>query len=281
MGHSYRVVFSEIPVSVKAVHLNKAWQALKKAGDYPLVLQQMLGESLAALLLMVDDIPTPGQYRLQFLTKDLKKLLLVEVNHKGHMRGIIRWDDAELKNVSFSDFFADAYLCFMFIPDGNEKESQQSMVALKGKSVAECIGHFFSQSIQQQAKFYLYADEFQVKGVMIQEMPRETGEKEMFSEIEMCADTLKTSEFKTLAITEMSHRLYADYPHHLYQSEVVPQFKCQCSVQKIEAMVFSLGKKEALDILAAQQHDIEITCEFCNQQYSLDMTAVERVFTCH
>lgn len=49
--------------------------------------------------------------------------------------------------------------------------------------------------------------------------------------------------------------------------EYTPEFKCECSVEKIERMLLSLGKEELTE-LSKQDKDTEIVCHFCNEKYT-------------
>lgn len=279
MNNCFRVVFPEIPVSVKVIELNSEWDKLKKNNEYPPVLENIMGEALAALYLMVDDIPQKGMHRLQFSSDDMKKFLLVEVNAVGRVRGIIRWNETVLDNASFTELFADMNLSFIFVPNSPNAKSQQSLVELKGNSVAECMGYFFKASIQQQSKFYLYANNSKILGLLIQKIPDETIQgDEDYRVIKMFTDTLKKSEMQNLSAKSILDRLYHEYKPDLYRLETEPHFGCNCSTDKINNMLLSLGKKEAFEVLNEQGGEIKVICEFCNFKYLFKEKDLGKIF---
>ncbi len=57
----------------------------------------------------------------------------------------------------------------------------------------------------------------------------------------------------------------------------VPVFQCSCSIEKIKNVISTLGKQEAFSILE-EQGKIEMTCEFCREQYVLDPEEVHLLF---
>lgn len=58
---------------------------------------------------------------------------------------------------------------------------------------------------------------------------------------------------------------------------IVPRFECQCSDERMRAVVKSLGKEDAMQ-LVKENGIIEIHCDFCNHYYRYDGKAVEEIF---
>ncbi len=52
---------------------------------------------------------------------------------------------------------------------------------------------------------------------------------------------------------------------------------CECSREKVEAVIAAMGKREA-EALLAEQGKIEITCEFCCEKYQFGQSDLERIF---
>ena len=53
-----------------------------------------------------------------------------------------------------------------------------------------------------------------------------------------------------------------------------PVLHCDCSKQRLEQMVISLGKKEIQDMIDKDQ-GAEIVCRFCNKKYWFDAQELE------
>ena len=52
-----------------------------------------------------------------------------------------------------------------------------------------------------------------------------------------------------------------------------PEFRCDCSRERLERVLISLGKAELSDMIA-QEHGAELTCHFCNKKYQADLRRV-------
>ena len=51
-----------------------------------------------------------------------------------------------------------------------------------------------------------------------------------------------------------------------YTQELTPEFRCDCSRERLEQVLINMGEKELLD-MAKEQHGAELTCHFCNSAY--------------
>lgn len=69
-------------------------------------------------------------------------------------------------------------------------------------------------------------------------------------------------------------RVFAGLPATVYEPSPLA-FKCQCSAERVEAMLISLGKAE-LDEMAAEGQ-AEISCHFCGEKYHLDRSRLEKL----
>jgi len=54
------------------------------------------------------------------------------------------------------------------------------------------------------------------------------------------------------------------------------QYKCDCSREKIESMLVSLGKKEIEDIIN-EDGKAEVVCHFCNTKYNFNKSELEKI----
>ncbi len=55
-----------------------------------------------------------------------------------------------------------------------------------------------------------------------------------------------------------------------------PEFRCDCSRERLERVLISLGEEELSDMIA-QEHGAELTCHFCNQKYRFDENDLRRL----
>ena len=47
--------------------------------------------------------------------------------------------------------------------------------------------------------------------------------------------------------------------------ECIPKYVCDCSKERIERALFSMGKKDILEL--SNDEITEVTCHFCNKKY--------------
>lgn len=60
--------------------------------------------------------------------------------------------------------------------------------------------------------------------------------------------------------------------------ETLPtSFSCNCSRERIEKVLISLGKKEIKDMID-EGHEIEINCQFCNKHYTFSTDELEKLY---
>lgn len=51
-------------------------------------------------------------------------------------------------------------------------------------------------------------------------------------------------------------------------------FKCQCSLERVENTLISLGRQELEDLIREEGH-AEVVCHFCNEKYAFDQPGLE------
>lgn len=59
--------------------------------------------------------------------------------------------------------------------------------------------------------------------------------------------------------------------------DIYPDYECTCSQERIENMILTLGKTEALKI-CEEQKNIEVLCEFCNKKYVFNSGDIIKLF---
>jgi molecular chaperone Hsp33 len=63
-----------------------------------------------------------------------------------------------------------------------------------------------------------------------------------------------------------------------YFTESFPKYECICSKEYIDALIVSLGKEEAEDILN-EQGEISIECQYCDKKYKYNKADVDALFS--
>ena len=84
-------------------------------------------------------------------------------------------------------------------------------------------------------------------------------------------------QFTNSTARQVIERFFACYAGLTITDESFVNYKCDCSTKRMHRLIKSLGKTEALDIVA-EQGKVEICCHFCNKVYSFDHDAVLKLF---
>jgi molecular chaperone Hsp33 len=277
-----RFLIDNSNVRGELVQLDHAWQTLQATASYPKPIRNVLGEALAAVSLLATTLKFNGSLVLQINASAPVRLLVVQATSDHTVRGLARWDKNLSDDADFNDLFIDGRIMMSIEPnDGGER--YQSIVALEGNSLAESLAGYFKTSEQLQTRLWLAANDQKATGLLLQRLPDKDlhhpieSEDESWTRALALTETITPHELLTLDTNTILQRLYHQEALRLFNIETLA-FKCQCSQEKIDDMIVSLGKDEAQDIIK-QQGSIEIDCEFCNQHYALNAFDIDRLFS--
>ncbi len=77
-----------------------------------------------------------------------------------------------------------------------------------------------------------------------------------------------------LSCREIANIAFADIPYDVFD-ELSPAYVCDCSRERMERNLITLGKKTLMDIIR-QNHVIEACCHFCGKKYRFDVDDLVR-----
>jgi len=279
-----RFLFEQTPVRGELVHLDASWRAVQENHDYPPPLRAVMGELMAAAVLLAAMLKLKGSLILQIQGKGPVTLLVVECDGELNVRATAKWQ-GELDGIGFAQMVGDGRFVITLDPrEGGQ--TYQGIVALDGDSVAEVLQNYMLRSDQLETRLWLAADEQHAAGLLLQKMPGEGGhdvalpdeeaDEDMWPRVTMLTDTIKREEMLGLSAEELIRRLYGEEDVRLFDTQQVV-FRCSCSRDKVARMLKMLGRDEVQSVLA-EQGVAEVTCEFCNHQYLFDKVDAEQVF---
>ena len=87
-------------------------------------------------------------------------------------------------------------------------------------------------------------------------------------------------EFKACDGFTDAHKILEDFfrPHiDGVVTELYPEYKCNCSEEKIRGVLASVGKAELLKI-CDELGEVKVHCHYCNKDYTYDKTRIEEIF---
>ncbi len=265
-----RFLFSELGIRGEWVNLTESWQAAKHFQKTPGIVQQQLGQALAAVTLLSATLKFKGSMILQIQGNGPVRTLVAQATHERKIRGLVR-SEAPVSSTRLADLFGEGHL--MLTLEQAEAEPYQGIVPLTGENLARALESYFSQSEQLKTRLWLAADGTHAGGLLLQALPALQQDAADWQRLEILAHTLTAGELLGLACTDLLRRLFHEEQVRLFKPEPVG-FECACSRPKIAHTLRALGKQELLSILQ-ERGNIEVGCEFCGARYVFDALAVE------
>ena len=264
-----RFSFDHTNVRGERVLLNSAYQDIIKRKEYPLVLEKLLGEFVAAIALLRDIIKIDGVLSLQAKGNGFLSALMTECDEKQNLRGIVQWqeDQPVPEKISLKEQLDGGYLVITIAPRNGQ--TYQGIVEVTGDTLAESLEQYFFQSEQLPSRIWLAANGVQCGGLFLQRLPEEQaqqGDEDAWTRLTHLASTVTDEELVGLETQELLHRLYHEEEVRLYDTKTM-QFGCSCSRQRTLEAVLSIGAEEIRELLI-EQGGIEVDCQFCAEHYS-------------
>ena len=269
-----RFLFEDLGVRGEWVKLTTSWQAAQQHQQGPQNAQLQLGQALAAVVMLSATIKFNGSMILQAQGDGDFKALVAQSTHDRKIRGLIRSND-HVPVGSLETMFGQGRLVLTIEPDN--AQPYQGIVPLQGQNLAAALQTYFEQSEQLKTRLWLFANETDAVGLLLQELPAQNNDKSDWERIEILADTVTEQELLALDCEDLLYRLFNEENVRVFDAEPV-EFECACSRSRIGRTLRALGKEELEDILQ-EQGSIQITCEFCGEQYLFDRVDVETLLS--
>lgn len=315
MSELHKFIFDGLPVRGMVVRLTDAWTEVlsrhaagRPEGAYPVPVQSMLGEMVAAATLMQSNIKFNGSLILQIFGDGPVKLAVVEVQPDFGLRATATVTDDVADDASLSQLVNvnNHGKCAITLDPKTRFPGQQpyqGVVPLFGDSrdklekLSEVLEHYMLQSEQLDTTLVLAANDKVAAGLLIQRLPLEgsgnlagssagqshedeIGLNEHYNRIAILASSLKREELLTLDVDTILHRLFWEESLTRFAplvGETAPHFSCTCSRDRVGKMILGLGAEEAQGIIA-ERGDVEVGCEFCGKKYRFDSIDVAQIF---
>jgi molecular chaperone Hsp33 len=268
-----RFIFDNTDVRGEHVRLEKSYQDILNIHHYPPGVANLLGEFLAAASLLSATIKFEGSLILQVRGDGEVPLIMAEANSERELRAIAR-DANEAMSLDFKTLVGNGQLAMTIDPKHGKR--YQGIVSLDGDSLAHCLEAYFQQSEQLSTRIWLCADATHATGLMLQELPSKTPDKDRWQHLTTIADTVRDEELLTLSAEDLLYRLYHQDAVRLFEAKPLIAH-CQCSRQRVEKALISIGQEELNDIIR-EQGQIETNCEFCNRLYHFSPTDIAAMF---
>ncbi len=264
---SQRYIFENADLRGEIVQLEKSYQDLLALHEYAPGVKALLGEFLAASVLLSTTLKFDGKLILQARSEGEIPLLMVECSSDLGIRGIARGAQSAT-SLGFDQLLESGHLAITIEPNNGKR--YQGIVPLEGNSLSTCLDAYFEQSEQLQTRLWLSTDGNRAAGMLLQQLPSQLvmdlGQRtQQWEHCGALAQTISDEELLQLPPQEILRRLFAQEPVRLFDPLPV-RFQCTCSRERTLAALKSLGAEEVESILQ-EQGSVTMDCEFCNARY--------------
>ena len=271
---SQRFLFEDHPIRGQHVSLDQSWQEIAQQGGLEGRGLSLLGEALVVVALLVDTLKIKGSVTLQIRGTGPLELLVVEANSKHEIRGTARQVGEIDEQADIQQIFGSDVLVITIKTEG--AEPHQGIAPLRGINLSDALEYYFATSEQLPTHFCLTCDAKNASGMLIQKIPGKLKDDDAWDRVLHLAATVTDDELQRLALGDLLQRFFNEETLRLFDSRTI-KFACSCSRERTAAMLLSLGKAEASEILESEG-EISVSCEFCSANYSFDQIDVEQVF---
>ncbi len=290
-----RFIVENRPVRGHWVRLEGAWRELRAHRDYPQPVRELLGQAVAASVLLAATLKFRGQLTLQLQGNGAVSLLVAQCTHDYRLRAVARFDEAAVSALSGDGAAEDAGARggvfrglvgsegrFAVTVEADERNTRyQGIVPLSGDSLAGSLEAYFAQSEQLPTRVILAADGERGAGVLVQKLPEDaiTDEEQMreiWEQAQRGIERLSADDLLRCPVEELLGRGFSAQDMRLFRGAPV-QFECRCSHGRVTSLLRALGPDEVKDVLR-EQGSVTVTCEFCHRPYRFDAGDVEALF---
>ena len=167
---SLRFLFEQADIRGETVHLDDAYRDILAIHQYAPGVSRLLGEFLAASVLLSTTLKFEGKLILQARSEGEIPLLMVESNSALEIRAIARGAE-QATSERFDRLLANGQLAITIDPEQGQR--YQGIVPLVEDSLANSLDAYFRHSEQLGTRLWLAADGQRAAGLLLQQLPAE------------------------------------------------------------------------------------------------------------
>ncbi len=273
-----RFLFEETNVRGRHIDLDATWKAALKNTDYPLPVQGVLGELMAASLLLIGTLNIRGSLKAEVRGDGPLSLVVVQATSDKTVRGLAHWSGPVPTKTDLQGLMGASGCLVLTLDPDEEGHQYQGIVGLDRGNVAGVIEDYFEHSEQLPTRLWLAADGAHAGGLLLQRLPhRESDDPDAWDRTIQLANTLTNQELLSLPANDLLYRLFHEEDVRVFDPDYV-NFRCSCSLQRVADMLRGLGRAEVQAVLA-QEGEVRVQCEFCGKPYVFDAVDAEELFT--
>lgn len=285
-----RFIVENRPVRGHWVRLDAAWRELCAHSDYPQLVRELLGQAVAASVLLAATLKFRGTLTLQLQGDGAINLLVAQCTHDFRLRAVARFDDDRVAAIpiepgndaeTFRQLVGTSGRVAVTVEADERSMRYQGVVPLGGGSLADSLEAYFAASEQLPTRLILAADDERGAGFLVQKVPGASSDDESeledtWKDAQRGIERLKPADLLACPVEELLERGFAAHDMRLFRGAPV-QFECRCNQGRVSGLLRALGADEVRDILQ-EQGSVTVTCEFCHRPYRFEAVDVETLF---
>ena len=276
-----RFLFENADIRGEIISMDSCFVDALAAHDYPNSVRTLLGELAAAAILLSSTLKFEGILSLQAKGDGPLSMMMVECTDKKTFRALARWEEgADLSGQGLRGLLGQGTLIMTIDPHKGNR--YQGIVPLHHESLSASLKDYFNQSEQLATRFWIASNGDQCAGLLLQALPAhkessKEAREESWNRVVLLADTVKDEELLTVDHDTLLTRLYHEEEVRLFDEEPVV-FSCNCSRPRSAKILSSLGRAE-VDAILAENGEVAMDCQFCNQKYVFTEADVADIFS--
>lgn len=248
-----------------------------------------LGRTLTAGLLLGSMLDEDETLSLQFLGDGPLRGIFVDANARGEVRGFVYRPRTHLpirrSKLDVGGAVGKGTLTVIRTQPWG-KEPYRSILPIVSGEIGEDIAHYLLNSEQIPSAVSL--------GVFVQPDEAVTASGGFVTQVMpgVHADTIAQLEANVAQAKPVSQMVregatpqeiltqVLDGFGPIIVSESPVRFRCHCTRERVLGVLVALGREEVQDLLV-QEGKAAVTCEFCNEQYTIDREELEALLVTH
>lgn len=279
-----RFIFEQRPVRGHWLQLTEAWRELCAHTHYPPAVRELLGQAVAASVLLAATLKFRGTLTFQLQGNGAVNLLVAQCTHDFRLRAVARCEEALLPEAGsgpadFRRLVGTEGRVTVTVEAEERSLRYQGVVPLEGQSLAESLEGYFASSEQLPTRVFLAASDQRVAGMLVQKLPEAEADDATDSAWQAAQRGIGGLERDQLLIEPVEQLLARGFSGHdlrLFRGAAV-QFECRCNLGRVAGLLRAIGAQEVHDVLR-EQGAVTVTCEFCQRPYRFDAVDVEALF---
>ncbi|WP_373760665.1 Hsp33 family molecular chaperone HslO [Streptococcus ferus] len=234
-----------------------------------------LGRALIANYILAANQKGDSKITLKVIGNSSFGHIISVADTKGHVKGYIQNTGVDIKKTATGEVLVGPFMGagqFVVITDYGTGNPYTSTTPLISGEIGEDLAYYLTESEQTPSAVglnVLLDEEDKVKvagGFMLQVLPGAKEEEiarfeKRIQEMPPISQLLTSQDPMDALLTA----IYGDEPYKRLSEEKL-SFSCDCSRERFEAALLTLGQAE-LTALKREDQQAEITCQFCGKHY--------------